>query len=106
MRVLLDECVPQRLRHDIVGHLVNTVPAMGWASKTNGDLLRLAEANFDVFVTTDQRLSHQQHVADMAIAIVVLIARRNKLQLLQPLVPELLRVRPLLEPGQVKRIGA
>src|SRR5882724_420426 len=106
MRVLLDECVPQRLRHDIVGHEVRTAPEKGWASKTNGELLRLAEAEFDVFVTTDQRLRYQQNLAGMKLAVVVLVAPRNKLELLRPLVPELLRILPVLKPGEVRDVGA
>jgi hypothetical protein len=43
------------------------VPEMGWASKENGELLQLAQSRFDVFVTTDQRLSYQQSVASVAI---------------------------------------
>ena len=79
MRVLLDECVPRRFRRELPQHEVRTVPEMGWASKQNGELLRLAQSRFDVFVTTDQRLSYQQSVASVAIAVVVLVARRNKL---------------------------
>jgi hypothetical protein len=105
MRVLLDECMPQRLRSDIVGHDVRTVVEMGWVSKKNGELLGLASALFDVFVTTDQRLSYQQNVAGMSIAIAVLIAKRNKMELLRPLMPELLRRLPEMRPGEVSRIG-
>ncbi len=68
MRVLLDECVPQRLRHQLTGHEVWTVPQMGWASEKNGALLRLAEGEFDALVTTDQRLSYQQSVASYNLA--------------------------------------
>lgn len=89
-RVPLDECVPCRLRDDLTGHEVRTVPEMGWASLKNGDLLRLAEPLFDVFVTSDQRLSYQQSVASLQLAVVVLVAKRNKLEFLRPLVPALL----------------
>ena len=54
MRILLDECLPKRLKRDLVGHHARTVPEMGWASKTNGELLALAEAGFDVFLTVDR----------------------------------------------------
>ena len=57
MRILLDECLPKRLKRDLVGHHARTVPEMGWASKTNGELLALAEAGFDVFLTVDRNLS-------------------------------------------------
>jgi hypothetical protein len=54
--------VPKRLKGDLVGHQAQTVPAMGWASKTNGELLALAESGFDVFLTVDRNLSFQQEV--------------------------------------------
>ena len=59
MRILLDECVPKRLKRDLVGHDARTVPEMGWASKRNGELLALSEADVDVFVTVDRNLSFQ-----------------------------------------------
>ena len=48
MCVLLDECLPRRLKRELLGHDARTAPEMGWASKTNGDLLALAAADFDV----------------------------------------------------------
>jgi len=44
----LDERVPRRLKGELVGHDVKTAPEMGWASKTNGELLALAAGEFDV----------------------------------------------------------
>ena len=64
MRVLLDECVPRRLKREFVGHDVKTAPEMGWASKKNGELLALAAVDFDVFLTTDRNLSYQQNLSD------------------------------------------
>lgn len=60
MRVLLDECLPRRLKRELVGHDVRTAPEMGWASKTNGELLTLAAADFDVFLTSDRNLQAQR----------------------------------------------
>ncbi len=56
LRVLLDECVPRRLKRDLPGHDTQTAPEMGWASKRNGDLLLVAEQEFDVFLTVVQKL--------------------------------------------------
>ena len=61
MKILLDECIDRRLAKDIQGHEVLTVPQAGWAGIKNGELLRLAQAQFDVFVTVDQNLSFQQN---------------------------------------------
>jgi len=79
VRVLLDECVPRRLKHELVGHDVRTAPEMGWASKRNGELLRLAEREFDAFLTVDRKLQHQQNLSTFPIAIIVMLARTNTL---------------------------
>ena len=77
MRVLLDECLPRRLKRELVGHDARTAPEMGWASKRNGELLALAVGQFDAFLTADRNLSYQQDVSSFDIAIVVLVARSN-----------------------------
>lgn len=105
MRILLDECVDRRLARDIIGHEVKTAAQMGWAGKSNGDLLTLAEAKFDVFVTTDRNLFFQQNLARFRIAVLILTARSNRLEDLQPLVPELLKTLPFAKIGEAKSIG-
>jgi hypothetical protein len=57
---------------------------MGWAGRKNGDLLRLAEHGFDIFLTVDGKLQHQQNLSAFNIAVVVLVARSNSLADLQP----------------------
>ena len=106
MRILLDECLPNRLKRDLVGHEAKSVPEMGWAGKTNGALLTLAQVDFDVFLTVDRNLSFQQDVNKFSIAVVVLVAKSNKHSALQPLITEVLSVLPALAPGQVVRLGA
>ena len=88
MRVILDECLPRRLKRDLPGHEVRTAPEMGWASKRNGELLHLAERQFDVFLTVDQKLQHQQNLSAFNIAVIVLIAASNTLAELRPLMPK------------------
>jgi hypothetical protein len=92
VRVLLDECLPKRLKLELVGHDVKTAPEMGWASKRNGELLDLAVGSFDVFLTADRNLSYQQDVSAFDIAVVALAARSNRLGDLRPLVPRLLEI--------------
>jgi hypothetical protein len=53
MRVLLDECVPKRLRTELTAHAV-TVAEMGWSGIKNGQLLPRAAAEFDCFLTIDR----------------------------------------------------
>lgn len=68
------------------GFVVRTVPQMGWAGIKNSELMRLAEREFDVFVTVDRNLSFQQKVPTFEIAVVVLKAVSNRLPDLEPFV--------------------
>ena len=72
MRVLLDECLPRRLKRTLIGHDVRTAQEMGWAGTRNGDLLRLAARECDAFFTVDRRLAGQQHLADFTIAVPIM----------------------------------
>lgn len=104
MRVLLDECMPKKLKLHIVADLVQTVPEAGWAGKQNGELLRLAEQDFDVLVTNDQNIEHQQVVSRFGLAFVVLVAHTNDIFDLLPLMPELNRIIPSLETGTIEYV--
>lgn len=59
MKILLDECLPRRIKRELPGHEVLTVPEAGWTSLKNGRLLRLAEVSFDVFITVDRNMQYQ-----------------------------------------------
>jgi hypothetical protein len=72
VNILLDACTPRPLRRFLAGHSVSTAQEMGWGGLKNGDLLRQAEGRFDVFISTDQSLKHQQQVLDRKLAILVL----------------------------------
>lgn len=106
MRVLLDESLPERLRHFLSGHEVATVRWMGWSSTKNGTLLDLAENKFDVLLTADQSLPFQQDLRNRQVAVIVLAAPDNQLETLQPLVPDVLQALETIEPGQYVRIEA
>jgi len=87
MKLLIDESLPKDLKRHFPTHTAATVPECGWASKSNGDLLALAEAEFDVFLTADQNLEYQQNLERFDLAIIVLVARSNRLPDLLPLIP-------------------
>ena len=89
MKLLLDESAPRRLGTFFPDSFeVRTVPQMGWAGSTNGDLLRLAAANgFDALITVDRGFEHQQNVSRLPLPVVIVIAARNRIEDLQPLVP-------------------
>jgi hypothetical protein len=105
MRVLLDECVPRRLRRELAGHEVFTVTEHGWSGVKNGKLLALAGAEFDVFLTVDQNLKYQQNLTSFRVAIILLIARNNRLQTLLPLMPEVREALDKIKEGEFVRLG-
>ncbi len=106
VRVLLDECLPRRLKRELLGHDARTALEMGWASKTNGELLALAAAEFDVFLTSDRNISYQQNVSAFEIAVIALVAGSNSIDDLRPLVPRILEALAIVNPGTVTLVGA
>ncbi len=105
MKLLLDECIDRRLARDLVGHEVKTVPQMGWSGIKNGELLILAEKDFDVFITVDRNLSFQQNLPKFNIAVLVLHAASNRLSDLRPLTPKTLSMLPTLKKGEAEHVG-
>jgi predicted nuclease of predicted toxin-antitoxin system len=97
LRILLDESVPRRLAEELGDVDVDSVHDRGWSGLKNGELLRKAESDYDVFVTTDQNLQFQQRLTDYALGVIVLAAQSNRLADLVPLVPQLLE--------EVTRVG-
>ena len=72
MRILLDECVPWPMHKLLVGHECTTAQKRGWGGIKNGDLLRLAEGEFDLFITSDQNIRYQQNLAGRRIPVLEL----------------------------------
>lgn len=106
MRLLLDECLPRKLKRSLSSHDVSTVPEMGWAGVKNGKLLHLAEPLFDVFVTIDGNLRSQQNLRSVNLAFIVLSAVDNSIETLQPLVPQVLVALQTISAGEIVRVGA
>ena len=105
MRILLDESLPRPLSRLLPEHDVRTVAEMGWAGKRNSELLQLAATAFDAVLTADQNLEHQQNLAALPIAVVVLGAPTNRIESLRPLIPDLLRTLRSLVPRRVVHVG-
>jgi predicted nuclease of predicted toxin-antitoxin system len=105
MRILLDESLPIELRDELPQYSVCSVQEMGWSALKNGELLQRAAAQFDVFLTADQNLQYQQNLLKLPVAVVVLVAKTNRIQSLKPLVPELLAVLAGLAPRTLTRVG-
>jgi len=91
VNILPDECVPARFARSLVGHAVTTVPKHGWGGIKNGELLELAEKEFDVFVTVDRKLAAQQDLKKFLILVILIRARTNRLEHIRPLAAELLK---------------
>jgi hypothetical protein len=104
MRVLLDECVPRALRKELVGHEVTTVAEAGWAGVKNGELLQLAAGQFDLLLTVDRSLEYQQNFAGLTLAVIVVHAPSNDVDVLRPLMPAVLAAISEIKPGMVTHI--
>ncbi len=105
MKILLDECLPLDFRHSFPQHEVHTVQWAGLKGRKNGELLRAAEdARYDVLVTVDRNLPHQQNLADLKLSIVIVTAPTNQLEDLQPLANQISKVLEVIERGQVVRV--
>ncbi len=105
MRILLDESLPGELKAELPGPDVRTVQEAGWSGLSNGELLARAAGKFDVFVTADQNLQYQQNLSALPVAVVVLVARSNRMQDLRPLLPDLFDRLPKLLARTFTRIG-
>ncbi len=86
MKLLLDECLDEKFRHDLVGHDVFTVGYLNWKGTKNGRLLaRAAAADFGGLVTTDRGIEHQQNLPLLPLCVYILIdAKSNQRQDLLP----------------------
>lgn len=107
MKILLDECVPRTLkRHlSVDGHDCSTVPEAGFAGKANGELLRLAENNFEVFVTLDKGMQYQQNLAGYKIAILMIRTRSSRAEDILPHIPACLIALRSIKSGQMIQVG-
>ncbi len=105
MKLLLDECVTRYLKSDLTGHEVKTVDEAGMKGLRNGKLLRAASDVFDVLITVDQNIAHQQNIPSFDIAILIMIAKSNAYHSLKPLIPRALEKLKQIKPGEVVRIG-
>jgi predicted nuclease of predicted toxin-antitoxin system len=106
MRLLLDENLPHEFRHEIPGHDVTTVAFMGWKGFRNGRLLELVSAaGFDAIITKDLSIPKQHSVNYASVAIIVLRASSNAIEVLRPLVPAMLKAIQRSQPGRVFYVG-
>lgn len=106
MRILFDQGVPKKLRRELAGHEVRTAYEAGLSDCSNGELLRAAEKEFDVLISTDSNIKYQQPLSDFDIALIVLRAFTNSLVDYLPLVPRLLETLQTITSGSVEYLYA
>ena len=105
MRILLDECVDERLRSCFSGHDCQTARYARLSGLKNGRLLEAAEATgFEVLVTVDQSIPDQQNLSGRRLAVLVLCGATNRLHDLEKLVPGAMAALETMVAGQVIRV--
>jgi predicted nuclease of predicted toxin-antitoxin system len=107
MRILIDECLPARLKNSFVqlGHDCKTVQDVGITNKKNGELLSLADGEWHVLLTNDRNIKFQKNMTGRNISVLVLRANSNRLSDLLPLVPMCQSALASIRGGQVIEVG-
>ena len=106
MRILRDESVPGRLGQLLTGHSTITVQRRGWASIKNGKLLALAADEFDVLLSADKGMEYQQNQATLPVAILIVLARSNRIEHMAESVPAILSAIEELPPRTLRKVVA
>ena len=104
MKLLLDECVAHDVKDHFRGHDVSTVEEAGFKGLKNGDLLRSASGAYDVLITVDQNLPHQQNISSVQLAVIVIVAKGITYQKLRPLLPRVVEALESIRPGEFIRV--
>jgi hypothetical protein len=105
LRILLDECLPRALKKTFSPeHHVWTVPEAGYAGLKNGQLLRAIDGKFDLLITSDTNLQHQQTLSRYSVAFLLLRARSNDIVDLLPVMKRALAVLDQVVSGQLLEV--
>lgn len=107
MRVLLDENIDRRLKilFDCNCTIV-TVKEYGWGGKRNGELLRLANAEFDVFITMDKGIEYQQNIDGFKLSIIIIHAHSNRRQDVALAMPNINEILNTVQKGVIIHVMA
>jgi predicted nuclease of predicted toxin-antitoxin system len=101
MKLLLDECVPKRLRNHFPDHEIRTVEEVGLKGFKNGALLRAAAEQFDALITVDRRMPTQQNLSQQELAVIVLVTKPCRYPQLKLLIPRVLECLETIRPGDI-----
>jgi predicted nuclease of predicted toxin-antitoxin system len=107
MKILVDECLPAHIKNCLspFGHECKTVREVGFGSKKNGELIALADGEWDVLLTNDRNVKFQQNMTGRKISILVLYAKSNRLKDMLPLIPACAQALLSIQSGQVVEVG-
>ena len=106
MKVLLDECLPRKLKTKIIGHDCVTVPEAGLAGMKNGELLSSAEnMGFQMFITLDRGIQFQQRLRNRKLAILLLRPKSSRRAEIIPFVRDILAAISKAKPGDLVQVG-
>lgn len=106
MQLLLDECLPRKLKKELqlLGFNVTTVPEAGYAGKTNGELLRLIDLKFNIFISLDKNIQYQQNLKSSSIAFILLRVVDSRYETLKVFIPKIAALIPSMKPSQLVTI--
>ena len=105
MRVLLDHNLDRRLKNFLTDHDVSTTFEAGWSGLTNGELLSAAEADgYEILLTADANISHQQTMIGRTISVVVLRAPNNRRQTHIEMIDNVLSVLETIGSGVIEEV--
>jgi predicted nuclease of predicted toxin-antitoxin system len=100
MKILLDECVTKRLKPHLPQHDVATVTEKGWSGLKNGQLMAAASGEgFDILLTIDKNLQHQQNIGKYPLIVVILNSPSSKLEMLVTFLPSFEKQVPAFTKG-------
>ena len=63
------------------------------------------QGEYDVLVTMDRGIEHQQNLSALSFGVLLIRAASNRMEHLDPLVPAILDALVLLRPGQILHVG-
>lgn len=107
MKILLDECIPRKLKYHFPDHDCVTVPEAGLAGKKNGELLAVAEQKgYEVLLTMDKGIQYEQNPTGRKIAMIIFRAKSNRLADLLPCMPTCLNHLKSIQYGEVIRVNS
>ena len=108
MKLLLDECVPRRIKFlfAAAGVACETVRDAGWSGKENGELLALAEQQYDVLISIDRNIRHQQNLAGRKISILIIRTVSSDYEDLRHHIPAAVEALKSIQPGQFVEVGS